>query len=427
MADVTIRVDDTPIHVTLVGAQGPRGEASGPLTDGSVTSAEISNDPAEQQAIAEKIGAVTALPAMRVDATSGNTLFGSLGGSLNDNAAGAHDGDANTGFGFNVMPNATSAYACAALGYGALNGVTTGHSNTAIGYQAGLGVTTGIMNTLVGVDAGYQSTALNYCVVVGHHCLNQGNFAGSGAVVIGQQTARYLTAGDNLIAIGRNAMANSPATGSTLSEVIGGASAIAATVVRSTVVGGDILTNSGATVTDSVLMGYRNHYAATSVTSTLSFGTYGFFRGSATGVTSDGNTGVGVEHGFQVSGDNNVFIGYRAGYQSADTSVSGSVCIGPFAGFNDLASNELVIANTDGAANVLIRGNFVTGDVTIGNQLNADGPVRCGSYTVATVPSAATAGVGAQVYVSNEVGGAVLAFSDGTSWRRVTDRTAIAA
>jgi hypothetical protein len=45
------------------------------------------------------------------------------------------------------------------------------------------------------------------------------------------------------------------------------------------------------------------------------------------------------------------------------------------------------------------------------------------SYTVAGVPSASPA---AQVaYISNETGGAVLAFSDGTNWRRVTDRAIV--
>jgi trimeric autotransporter adhesin len=324
----------------------------------------------------------------RFVSAAGNVFYGSLAANLNDTAAGTKDGDINTGFGLNVMPNATSAYACAAFGYGAGAAITTGHSNTLIGYQAGHAITTGIMNTLIGLDAAYQSTALNYCVVVGHHCLNSGNFSGSGAVIIGQQTARSLTEGEYLIAIGRNVMANSPATGSTLSEVIGGASAISSTVVRSTIVGADIVTNSGASVTDSVLMGYRNHYAATSVGTTLSFGTYGFFRASATGVTSDGNTGVGCEHGFQVSGDNNVFIGYRAAYQSSNASVTGSVCIGPFAGFNDLASNELVIANTDGSANVLIRGNFTTGDVTIRNDLNVGGDI----IKIATAKTPASAG-----------------------------------
>jgi hypothetical protein len=57
--------------------------------------------------------------------------------------------------------------------------------------------------------------------------------------------------------------------------------------------------------------------------------------------------------------------------------------------------------------------------------LHVNGPIRCGSYTVATVPSAATVGAGTEIYVSNESGGAVLAFSDGTNWRRVTDRAVI--
>jgi hypothetical protein len=52
--------------------------------------------------------------------------------------------------------------------------------------------------------------------------------------------------------------------------------------------------------------------------------------------------------------------------------------------------------------------------------------LKAPSYTVAGVPSASTKGAGAMIYVSNETGGAVLAFSDGTAWRRVTDRAVIA-
>ena len=47
------------------------------------------------------------------------------------------------------------------------------------------------------------------------------------------------------------------------------------------------------------------------------------------------------------------------------------------------------------------------------------------SYTVAGVPDAAASGAGAMIYVSDETGGAVPAFSDGTNWRRVTDRAVI--
>ena len=53
------------------------------------------------------------------------------------------------------------------------------------------------------------------------------------------------------------------------------------------------------------------------------------------------------------------------------------------------------------------------------------GPFKLAPYTVATVPSAVNLN-GAMIYVSDETGGAVPAFSDGTNWRRVTDRAIIA-
>jgi len=45
------------------------------------------------------------------------------------------------------------------------------------------------------------------------------------------------------------------------------------------------------------------------------------------------------------------------------------------------------------------------------------------SYTTSTLPSAAVAG--AMIYVTNEAGGPVPAFADGTNWRRVTDRAIV--
>lgn len=45
---------------------------------------------------------------------------------------------------------------------------------------------------------------------------------------------------------------------------------------------------------------------------------------------------------------------------------------------------------------------------------------RMRSATVATLPSASPAGQ--WIYVSDETGGAIPCFSDGTNWRRVTDR-----
>ena len=46
------------------------------------------------------------------------------------------------------------------------------------------------------------------------------------------------------------------------------------------------------------------------------------------------------------------------------------------------------------------------------------------NYTVETVPDASVS-EGDVIYVSNESGGAVLAFSDGNQWLRVNDRVPI--
>lgn len=54
----------------------------------------------------------------------------------------------------------------------------------------------------------------------------------------------------------------------------------------------------------------------------------------------------------------------------------------------------------------------------------ATGPVRLATYTVAAPPDATLYTQGL-IYVSDEAGGATVAFSDGTNWRRVQDRAII--
>jgi len=47
------------------------------------------------------------------------------------------------------------------------------------------------------------------------------------------------------------------------------------------------------------------------------------------------------------------------------------------------------------------------------------GDIKVPTYTVATAPSASSAGAGTIVYVSDgAAGSAILAFSDGTNWKR---------
>ena len=51
-------------------------------------------------------------------------------------------------------------------------------------------------------------------------------------------------------------------------------------------------------------------------------------------------------------------------------------------------------------------------------------PITLASYTVSTLPTASLWERGV-IYVSDETGGATPAFSDGTNWRRVSDRAVV--
>jgi len=58
-----------------------------------------------------------------------------------------------------------------------------------------------------------------------------------------------------------------------------------------------------------------------------------------------------------------------------------------------------------------------SGPVTSTNGFIGD--IKVPTYTVLTAPSASAAGAGTLIYVSNGAGGQpILAFSDGTNWKR---------
>lgn len=59
-----------------------------------------------------------------------------------------------------------------------------------------------------------------------------------------------------------------------------------------------------------------------------------------------------------------------------------------------------------------------------GSDHGMSAPLVLKSYAVADLPDASF-WTGGAVYVSDESGGAVLAYSDGVSWRRSTDRAVV--
>lgn len=73
---------------------------------------------------------------------------------------------------------------------------------------------------------------------------------------------------------------------------------------------------------------------------------------------------------------------------------------------------------------IVPTGNGIVFDDRVGLIPTWGGFIKPQSYTVATLPSASTY-AGSMIYVSNETGGATIAFSDGTNWRRVQDRNIV--
>lgn len=70
-------------------------------------------------------------------------------------------------------------------------------------------------------------------------------------------------------------------------------------------------------------------------------------------------------------------------------------------------------------------GNVAIGKTAPTAKLDVDGAVRVKSYAKAALPAASAVGAGAIAHVADEAGGSVLAFSDGSVWRRVTDRAVV--
>lgn len=70
-------------------------------------------------------------------------------------------------------------------------------------------------------------------------------------------------------------------------------------------------------------------------------------------------------------------------------------------------------------------GRVGIGTVSPSCALHVAGAVRVASMAKTSLPSATDTGAGAMLHVPDEAGGAVLAFSDGTNWRRVTDRAVV--
>jgi hypothetical protein len=203
-------------------------------------------------------------------------------------------------------------------------------------------------------------------------------------------------------------------------------------------------------------------YNANGNTSGAAVGYYanGNTSGAAVGYYANGNTS-GAAVGYNADGNNG---GAAVGYNANGNTSGAAVGTGAYATYGGVAlgnstSVDTSQTNTDNSGNIAIGGDLsyvncakiagglldtvMLGRGTAPTQglwygvngtayqvMDGSGSIKAGlpivtaTYTVGTVPSAVTYARGL-IYVPNELGGAVIAFSDGTNWRRVTDRAII--
>jgi hypothetical protein len=208
-----------------------------------------------------------------------------------------------------------------------------------------------------------------------------------------------------------------------------------------------------------VMLGNGNVHIGGTTDPGVKLGVTGAIRSTlgANFATSSGNVGIGTSSPttrLHINGDNVANRGQlvlqgpsnnftQISFYKGNTVSTDAV----FQLFGDHTTNEVVLQASQSTGSISFRtggtnlrmrilsnGNVHIGGTTdpgvklgVTGAISATTTIKPGSYTVATVPSASTSGAGALIYVSDETGGAVPAFSDGTNWRRVTDRTVISA
>jgi hypothetical protein len=318
---------------------------------------------------------------------SGNTavgaqaLFYMVGDSINANTAigttsqfNNITGTNNTSVGYNSMKGATgqSNSSNTAVGKDALVAVTTGSWNTVMGQGAGKAITDGHENVIIGQEAGDVTTSVGYSVIIGAAACGGGNMTSDadGTVAIGYQSLAALTSGADNTAIGYQA-ADALDTGA--SNVVIGSSALGAdqkgarnVAIGNSALGLQVLTSNTETKNVGIGMfaGYNNVTGVNNVY-------VGYAAGNgASGESNSGNTAVGKDALLAItSGVNNVVVGALAG--DAMTDNDGNIVIGKsaFSTANTGEDYNVVIGTDAGTAidhadtesNVLIGQDAGTG------------------------------------------------------------------
>lgn len=317
-----------------------------------------------------------------------------------------------------------------------------GTDNIFMGYRSGYNITTGDLNFAAGHECLYLATTGSQNVAIGYRCLygtagEQGsqNVAlgyealktcyGTGNFGLGVEAGEGITSGSYNVCIGTGAgkgmtiTTQSVAIGQSAMGAGRGSYNVAIGAYSLEVCMGAYNTAAGRESGKSLVGGAYNCYFGRHVGFYNVGGSYNSFFGyqagfglGASGESCTNNVGIGAHALMSVgtSANNNVALGYKAGYHIAGGS--GNVCLGYMAGETNLVgdSNELWIANSN-TATPLIYGEFpntlfriqATNFNVIGTSNQGDGGVTNYVETKADgeINLHGTARVIKQIYLNN--------------------------
>jgi hypothetical protein len=249
----------------------------------------------------------------------------------------------------------------------------------------------GGQTVLAGATASITGASVSVTGAVTAASVVGGVITGSSVSVTGAQTAASTVGG---VITGKSTSVTGTTTAA---SVAGGVITGTSTSVTGNITGGNILGNgaglTGINAFSNVTVTGGNSAVADSIADTLTF------------TAGDGITIV-VD-----SATDTITFGVQSGSELFVDGADFGTVTEPVTLSDDLG---LV---TDAVTEEADLGSLVTSGLIYPDQFVLP------SYTTSTLPSAAVAG--AMIYVTNETGGPVPAFADGTNWRRVTDRAIV--
>ena len=387
----------TSSRVTYAGTGGLLRDSANLTFDGTTLTAAGFSGPIN--------GVITSSSITDSGLTSGRVTYAGTGGLLQDSAnltfngttlTTANDASIN---GNNVGKGGGSVASNQSFGGINLSNNTTGSNNTSIGYFALFRNLTGGGNIGIGVSALQSNTTSSNQIAVGYQAL------GNAVTAVG--TLGSITAGSGYTNGTYTAVAMSAVSGATFVTYPTVTVVVSGGVVSSVTL---VTAGSGASSTAATVL---------TVAAALIGGTgSGFSIPVATFAIAAQNTAVGYTALTAVtSGGGNTSLGYQAG--SALTTGGNNLILGNTAAASTTTvSNEITLGNSSITA-FRIPGLTITGGAKWMNF---------GSSTVALLPAAATAGLGARAFVTDALtpsfgvavtgGGAVASpvYSNGTTW-----------